>query len=217
MRANCRALFSVACAMAVLSLCSSALAAVEVQVGYADDLRPSPFFPIPWDGGAGVQLFAGGQNAGYDTGAVRVINNGALPVTINDLTVDGFGDGASFHIWSSFLGAGYSLNPGQSAIFAQTTSFNFDSSDDEGGNPAAIPKVHLTINGGTIDLSDTAQVLNTEGTDHLAANNLNESHQWRDIGTFGGQAGVPEPSTFIVWSLLASSAVGLGWWRKRSA
>jgi len=50
----------------------------------------------------------------------------------------------------------------------------------------------------TTNLQDTAQVLNTEGTDFLAQHNLNESHQWRDIGTFGGQAGVPEPSTFVI-------------------
>ncbi|MGO9109779.1 MAG: hypothetical protein ACLP9L_11145 [Thermoguttaceae bacterium] len=28
---------------------------------------------------------------------------------------------------------------------------------------------------------------------------------------------VPEPSTFIVWSLLGTLALGLGWWRKRKA
>ena len=33
--------------------------AAQVQVGYADDLRPATFFPTPWSGGAGVALFAG--------------------------------------------------------------------------------------------------------------------------------------------------------------
>jgi hypothetical protein len=28
---------------------------------------------------------------------------------------------------------------------------------------------------------------------------------------------VPEPSTFIVWSLLGSVAVGIGWWQRRKA
>ncbi len=28
---------------------------------------------------------------------------------------------------------------------------------------------------------------------------------------------IPEPSTLVVWSLLGSLAVGLGWWRKRKA
>jgi PEP-CTERM motif len=192
-----------------------ALADIQVQVGYADDLRPSPFFPIPWQGGAGVALFAGGQSAGYDAGAVRVINNGATAVTINDLTVDGFGDGASFHIWGGILGAGFSLGSGMSAIFTQTTSYNFDSSDDEGSNPAAIPLVHLTIDGTALAaLADTAQVLNTEGTDHLAAAGLNESHQWRDIGTFGGQSGaVPEPASVVLFGTVAVAAL---WSRRKS-
>lgn len=83
------------------------------------------------------------------------------------------------------------------AIFTQTTQYNFDSSDDEGGNPFALPQVHVTIDGVTTTFVDTAQVLNTEGTDHLAAAGLNESHQWRPIGTFGGQA-APEPSTLAL-------------------
>jgi len=187
---------------------------VEVQVGYADGLRPSPFFPNPWSGGANVALFAGFGTAGpmdFDAGAIRVINNGASPFTINNLVVDGFGDGASYSLWGSFLGAGFSLNPGKSAIFTQTSSYNFDTSDDQGGGPStAIPVVHLTINGSTSALQDTAQVLNTEGTDHLGGNNENESHGWRDIGTFGGQPGVPEPSTFVLAS--TSGLLMLGWW-----
>jgi len=150
----------------------------------------------------------------FDAGAIQVINNGAVPFTINNLVVDGFGDGASYSLWGSFLGSGFSLNPGKSAIFTQTASYNFDTSDDQGGGPStAIPVVHLTINGSTMDLQDTAQVLNTEGTDHLGGNGLNESHQWRDIGTFGGQ-GTPEPSAFVLAG--TSSLLILGWsWMKR--
>jgi hypothetical protein len=128
--------------------------------------------------------------------------------------VDGFGDGAVFQIWGSFLGLGYSLNPGQSAIFTQTNSYNFDSSDDQGSNPSAIPKVHLLIDGITYDFEDTARVLNTEGTDHLAAAGLNESHQWRDIGTFGGQD-APEPSAFIALAGLGGMGLFGFVWRKR--
>lgn len=187
-------------------------ASYEVQVGYADDLRPSPFFPLPWQGGAGVSTFAGGQSGGYDAGAIRIINTGATPITFNDMTVDSFGDGASFHIWSGF--AGTSIAPGDSMILTQTGSFNFDSSDDEGANPAAIPRVTLTIDGATLSYLDTAQVLNTEGTDFLAQHNLNESHQWRDIGTFGGQAGsVPDAGSTA--ALLGVALAGMATIRNR--
>jgi hypothetical protein len=33
----------------------------------------------------------------------------------------------------------------------------------------------------------------------------------------GSPAPIPEPTTLVVWSLLGSLAVGLGWWRKRKA
>jgi len=34
---------------------------------------------------------------------------------------------------------------------------------------------------------------------------------------YGDTSAIPEPSTFIVWSVLGASAIGLGWWRKRKA
>ena len=178
--------------------CASA-SVITVQVGYADNIRPSPFFPNPWSGGALVDTFAGGGSS-FDAGAVRVINNGAVSIVFGGLTVDSFGDGASFTLWNGYIGS--VILPGHSMIFTQTVSYNFDSSDDQGGNPFAIPRLLLTIDGVTGAYFDTAQVLNTEGTDHLAQAGLNESHQWRDIGTFGGQAGdVPEPGTIMLVGL----------------
>jgi hypothetical protein len=210
---------TILCALILTTGANTAFAVIQVQVGYADGLRPSPFFPSPWQGGAGVALFAGGASSAtdYDAGAVRVINNDAVNHTINALTVDSFGDGSSFSIWGGFLGAGFVLLPGQSAIFTQTASYNFDTSDFQGSNPAAIPRVRLTIDGVLTDLLDTAQVLNTEGTDHLAAAGLNESHQWRDIGTFGGQAGVPEPATIVIWSLLGGIGLVFAWRKRKTA
>ena len=32
---------------------------------------------------------------------------------------------------------------------------------------------------------------------------------------FGSSQAVPEPTTLVIWSLLGSLAIGLGWWRKR--
>ena len=172
---------------------------ITVQVGYADDIRPSPFFPNPWAGGVNVDTFAAGGGS-FDSGAIRVINSGLTTVVFGGLTVDQFGDGASFTLWNSYIGA--SILPGHSMIFAQTAAYNFDSSDEQGANPLAIPRLVLTIDGITNNFFDTAQVLNTEGTDHLAAAGLNESHQWRDIGTTGGQSGdVPEPATAALLGL----------------
>lgn len=184
---------------AVLAIGANAASAatITVQVGYADNVRPSPFFPSPWAGDPSVDTFAG-AGPSFDAGAIRIINNGLVPIVFGGLTVDGFGDGASFTLWNSFIGS--SILPGDSMIFTQTVSYNFDTSDDQGSNPLAIPRVALTIDGITTDYLDTAQVLNTEGTDHLAAAGLNESHQWREIGTTGGQ-GVPEPATITLLGL----------------
>ena len=56
---KCGKLASLA-ALALLAGATSVVqaASIEVQVGYADGLRPSPFFPSPWAGGAGVTTFA---------------------------------------------------------------------------------------------------------------------------------------------------------------
>lgn len=199
-----------------IGLMGRASAQLEVQVGYADDLRPSPFFPIPWVGDSNVIALAD-HDGGWDTGAVRLINNGTTALTLTAFNVDGFGDGTNFDIWNgtgtNHIGSGIVFNPGQSVILAQNNGENFDSSDDEGGNPSALPMVHVTIaelNGGlSQSFIDTAQVLNTEGTDHLAQAGLNESHAWRDIGTFGGQSGVPEPGTFALLAGLSISGAGI--------
>jgi hypothetical protein len=182
---------------------ASALASYSVYVGYADDVRSSPFFPNPWQGSPNT-IFAG-QGSGVDCGALMVVNTGGSAITFNDLIVDQFGDGAVFQIWGGY--AGTSIGVGKSMIFSQTVQYNFDSSDDWGGNPLAIPRVRFTIDGVANTYMDTGQVLNTGGTDALALAGLNESHQWRPIGTFGGQAGVPLPAA--AWSGMALLA-GLG-------
>ena len=101
MKARFRVFVVVASVLALASSANIAYAVIAVQVGYADGLRPSPFFPSPWQGGAGVALFAGGASTltDYDAGAIRVINTDAVNHTINALTVDSFGDGSSYSIW----------------------------------------------------------------------------------------------------------------------
>jgi hypothetical protein len=193
---------------------------IEVMVGYADDIRPSPFFPSPWIANTSApNFFFGGQDGGWDTGAIMLINRDSTPITLTSLKVDGFGDGSSFQIWNSNLPV--TLQPGKYAIFAQNSGQNFDTSDDGGINSNSQPVVHLVINGTAFNLTDTAQVLNTEGTDHLGGTGLNESHAWRDIGTFGGQAGIadtPEPTSLLAFGLaLAGGAIYSRYRRKRRA
>lgn len=61
-------------------------------------LRPSGFFPSPWLRAANVvSQTPSGQS--LDTGAVRIDNPGATPVTISGFNVT-FGGGQSFSIWN---------------------------------------------------------------------------------------------------------------------
>jgi hypothetical protein len=221
---------------------------LEVQVGYADDLRANAFFPSPWGGdphnGPGVQLFAGEANNGNnpgneDSGAVRIINNDTIAHVINDLTVNSFADGASYHLWSgaSFLntsGGGFVLLPHASAIFAQTNGQNFDTSDQSNGgtpgNPSTVvPHVIFTIDGGVPQtFLDSGHVLDTGGFDLAVFPSAkpgdpsgNESLQWRDIGTTGisnpGGNAVPEPGTLTLAGLGIAGLFGYAWRRRRVA
>ena len=189
---------------------------VAVYVGYADSLRPSPFFPTPYDT---ADIFQGNLGS-LDTGAVRIQNTGAADVTLNGLTVQlnpaGGGPGTqTFSLWT--FGAGLTLGPGQNAVFASTSNYNFDTSDfgvlglsapnnDNCSIGAAsttalcidnAPLVTFTVNSIPIPLSDTGHVLDTGGFDFVNANPCpvagdspgacNESLQWRLIGTTGIQ------------------------------
>jgi len=164
--------------------------AVDVYVGYADNLRPSPFFPNPFSGDPSVELFAGQDPSVYalDAGAVMISNTGASAVTINSIDVQlapGL-SGPDFSLWSTYLP--FNLDPGMNAIFTQTTQYNFDTSDypfvpvnisdNCSVGPTSTtalctsnaPIVNITIDGVSTPLADTGHVLDTGGFDLVSAN-----------------------------------------------
>lgn len=168
-----------------------------VFVGYADNLRPSGFFPTPWLGASNVvsQTPAGET---LDTGAVRIDNTGATSITITNFSVSFNGGSSTVAIWNSLT-----IDPGQTGIFTQTGSFNFDSSDfgifgafvpsslaptvpgnnaiggcsstasilaasgDAALCAATAPVITFMENGNLVTLTDTGQILNTGGYDFI--------------------------------------------------
>lgn len=171
---------------------------VGVYVGYADNVRADPtHFPTPWAGAPSVVFEGCTPNCGFDAGAVMLINNAPIPVTVNSVTVSV--STCTFDIWPHNT----TLQPGQQLIATQTstvaaavcggTSGAFDTSDigvnGAGTNctpDGVIPQVVTTIDGVASAFNDSGQVLNTGGVDKAAcAGGPNESSQWALIGTEG--------------------------------
>jgi hypothetical protein len=114
-----------------------------VFVGYADNLRPSGFFPTPWLGASNVVSQSPAAQS-FDTGAIRIDNTDTMPITITNFTITLNPNPAGtlavthvFNIWGSLT-----INPGQTGIFTQTVSYNFDSSDFGifGGGGRVLPR-----------------------------------------------------------------------------
>jgi hypothetical protein len=117
---------------------------LAVSVGYADNVRPSPFFPNPWQGSAGVALFAGNGSGGFDSGAILITNTDVASITIDNVSVmvpswsafrpngsntqDVLTPGAE---WNAFVGSfPLVLAPGQSLILTQDGAIDGDNSFD---------------------------------------------------------------------------------------
>lgn len=186
-----------ACSLSAALLAGGALAgpafassSFETFVGYADNLRPSPFFPVGlctgnfWNGASGMSATCMSQS--MDSGAIMFVNNGTTSLVITGLTETNQpgGSGIVYNPWGALS---FTLAPGQDAVFTQTGSYNFDSSDNpfisNGNSPtnncsvgslastslctANAPKVTLTVNGSPVTLLDTGHVLDTGGYDSV--------------------------------------------------
>ena len=209
---------------------------VTVFVGYADNLRPSGFFPSPFCGDASVTVCQAAPlvPGGMDAGAIRILDTSGAPITISNLTVTinpGTGP-IVFTLWSTAT-----INPSDNAVFGQTGSFNFDTSDfgflgavgidashPLGGctNPGALtsaqaaecianePIVSFLANGTPLSFTDKGTILNTFGYDFInGSSDGNESINWNVIGTapIRGGTPTPEPGTII---LLGSGLLAVG-------
>jgi hypothetical protein len=163
-----------------------------VFVGYADDSRPHPDFPVPWQGAPNVLFLGAGP---FDDGAVRFDNLSDSPLAIDKVVVDMqvppglyYPIGPVFSLWGSFT-----IPPHQTAILTGYKIPDFDTSDVFGqlacNQPippdyAQIPKITVTIGGTSTSYLDTAHILDTFGTDRFwcLPGDGNESLQWREIG-----------------------------------
>ena len=164
---------------------ASAATNVNVFVAYADNLRPSGFFPTPWKGAPNTLFIGNGPS--FDAGAIRLDNPTGVPLPVDNVSVDLQRPGPEFKLWGSFT-----IPAHGSAILTQTGQYNFDTSDFPLAScptPAAssdkrIPKVTVTIAGAPTSLLDTGHVLDTGGFDYASCK-PNESLQWRSIGGAG--------------------------------
>ncbi len=173
MRNRASRILWVLCLFALASLVphrAFATSLYDVQVGYADNLRPSGFFPNPWQGNPSVTNFIGAANGvSFDAGAVRIDNTSGAPLLINDVSVLINGAGPTFDLWGSFT-----IPTGGIAVLTQTSGFNFDTSDINHISPCGVPvapgttpfpTVTVTAGGVPTTFNDTGHVLDTSGYD----------------------------------------------------
>ena len=221
------------------TLATSAQAGIEVFTGYADNLRPSGFFPTPWLGDAGVvSETPDGQS--LDAGAIRIENTGGSAITVSNFNVvmNG-GSGPTYAIWADLT-----IGAGDNGIFTQTSSYNFDSSDNAGGSPpggilptdpgsngiggcastitaqnsagitafcaSVQPIVSFDIGADHFSFNDSAHILDTGNYDFINGSpDGNESIDWNLIGTPSTRGGGGVPEP-ATWAMMLVGFAGLG-------
>ncbi len=150
-------------ALVMASAAAAQAGTVDVFVGYADNLRPSGFFPSVWLGDPNV--FSQTPMAqSFDSGAIRLDNNTGAPITISNFQVFFPNIGGTFSLWSSLA-----LPTGATGIFTQTGSYNFDTSDFGifgGAPPNSLAPNNYLGNGNTSLIggcSSSAALINSAG------------------------------------------------------
>jgi YD repeat-containing protein len=189
-----------------------------VYVGYADNARPHPAFPSPWQGDPNVVFIGGGTP--IDAGAVRLDNPGDTPLAIDKVVVDlqrtyPFQPTPIFSLWGSFT-----IPPHGSAILTQTAFPNFDTSDftivscyQTVPLNYQVPKITVTLGGVSASYLDTAHIIDTFGADRFhCVPDGNESLQWRPAGVLSTQlsgqlALAPAAATYPPGAVATATAV----------
>jgi hypothetical protein len=174
-----------------LAVPAHAATGLSIFVGYADNLRAAPTnFPTPWQGAPNTNFI--GSNSPWDAGAIRLVNNGSSPISVDDASVDlhhgaGGASGPVFDLWGSFT-----VPANGQTIITETldanSGDNFDTSDfpfEPCGTTAPpsdphIPTVTVTVGGTPTTFSDSGHILDTGGFDSACQGN--ESIQWTSIG-----------------------------------
>ena len=115
-------------------------ASLDVFVGYADNLRPSGFFPTPWLGDPNIVSQSPAAQT-FDSGAIRVDNNTGGSVTITNFEVFFPNIAFTYTLWNPLT-----LLPGQSGIFAQNNGSMILSSIPATLESSAFPPSNLEPN-----------------------------------------------------------------------
>lgn len=176
---------------------------LRVSFGYADSgyaqngvqahQNPAPGrYPAPWQGAKNVNFV--GQGPSFDSGAIRIENPSAKPVTVERAVVD-VGD-KHYDLWGrnltvpahgSLLLTQTDMNPQAGPNGQPTIEPNFDTSEKTaapGTSTPSRPVLHLTVGGRTTDVRDEHKVLTNNGRDLGAeTGNPNESAPWSFAGT----------------------------------
>ncbi len=163
--------------------------AVQVAVGYADNLHTTPgFLPTPWVATPGVG-FIGTPSGPWEAGAILISNPSENALTVQKVVIDfGTPGRTDFNIWGGSPTAPLVVIPGKgSVILTQTQGtpvFNFDSSEYSSGTcaqPSTFkPVIHVTVgarNPATKDFVDTTQVLTTGGVDVITCGKVKNEGQ----------------------------------------
>jgi hypothetical protein len=230
MRSGARSFIAILVAGIGLTAPAFAGSSFETYVGYADSRYADPFFPAGlcaqafWNGQSGMSstCTAADMSRNVDGGAIKFTNTGTTSLSIAGLsvTLDPGSSPTSYNPWGAL---NFTLKPGQSAVFSQTSadSEDFDTSDltvpglnnvsptnNCSVGPLAstslcrmnAPEIVLTVNGAAVTLWDTAHVLDTGGYNTVYSNPC--------VGGNNGQGTPGACSESLGWRLIGTTGLG---------